>query len=161
MMLFDLVLLLVCIGSMAVLWHRISCKIPELVAIPDGVIVDRLHEDSARIRVFLLNVRRYAREGAHWTALLRYAERVLYRTHIVLLKADNAMMRVVKDIRIRLDGGASETNGVGASPVRGPVAENIPPSISVPPPPMISRASVFKHSRIQEVRRKRADKTPA
>lgn len=179
-MLFDLALLLVCIGSAAVLWYRVSQKIPELVAIPDEVIVDRLHEDSARIRVFLLTLRRSWRDGEHWLAILRYAERALYRTHILLMKADNWMMGVVKDIRLRLDGGQQELRreGMSVADVDTDIAADAPSVqsrggtavtgsirstsgnmsngavLSPPQPAVPPPASVLKQSRIQEVRRK-------
>ena len=50
-MLFDLILIFISAASSVALWYRMSQKIPELVAIPDEIIVDRLHEDSARIEV--------------------------------------------------------------------------------------------------------------
>lgn len=160
-MLFDFILLLVCIGSAGVLWYRISHKIPELVAIPDEVIVDRLHEDSARIRVFLLNIRRYLRDGAYWTMLLWYAERVLYRIHILLLKADNAMMALVKRMRARQGRDVLETNGNVQAAAYEASEQNTRPSLPAVSAPAMPSASAFKHSRIQEVRRKRTSKTPA
>lgn len=144
-MLFDLALILAGIGSATVLWHRISRKIPELVAIPDEVIIDRLHEDSARIRVFLLNVRRYWRERKHHQFFLRYAEKALFRAHILMLRTDNSMIAILKKLRMLL----GETNGV--SPVAPPAETPPPPQSGHPfatPPP--------RHSRIQEVRSRRA-----
>lgn len=72
---FDVLLVIVFIGSAGVLWYRLSQKIPELVAVPDEVIVQRLHEDSARVRVFLLNIKHWWREEQYrepwWRFFLR------------------------------------------------------------------------------------------
>lgn len=161
-MVFDLALVLVGITSGVLLWHRISQKIPELVAIPDEVIVHRLHEDSARIRVILLGFRRAWREREHHQVLLRYSERALYRAHIFILRADNGMVVLLKKIRAVLDT-MSETNGAKLAAER----EAETPKIEVPRQgtlpaitPIITPTIIRQKShRVQEVRRKRTVKS--
>ncbi|MEK7541755.1 MAG: hypothetical protein AAB533_02820 [Patescibacteria group bacterium] len=144
-MLFDLTLIAAGVSSSAVLWYRVSQKIPELVAISDDIIIDRLHEDSARVRVFILNARRYWRQREHHQFLLRHTDRALHRLHIMMMRADNGVVAFHKKVRVLL----GETNGVngaiGTSEV-GPLSQPDPPSAMTPSP---------SHPRVSEVRRKR------
>ena len=161
-MLFNLVLILTGITSGIALWYLISQKIPELVAIPDEVIVHRLHEDSAQIRVFLLGFRRAWREREHHQIFLRYSEKALYRAHILMLRADNGMVALLKKVRAVLDA-IPEANGRGAEAKK----ELEMPRTEVPrqetlhgmaaPTTAPSGISRPKSSRMQEVRRKRTE----
>lgn len=149
-MLFDLTLILVGIGSTGVLWYRVSQKIPELVAIPDDVIIDRLHEDSARIRVFLLNARRYLREREYRPLFLQYAEKALHRLHILMLRLDNGTVLLLKKVRALL----GETNGNGSTSASAHVAQE-PQGKIFPAPPIVPAIKISTHPRIHEVRRRR------
>lgn len=179
-MVFDLLLIAVSCASIGILWYRISQKIPELVAIPDEIIIERLHEDSARIRVFLLSFRRRWSERAHHQLFLRYAEKALYKTHILVLRFDNGMMALLKKIRTAGDGlPLTGQVGQGIPEPRSEEKQHTPaiapfvssaPVIEIPkyqPPTMIAEENLppvlrSRTSRIQEVRRKRAaDKTSA
>lgn len=147
-MVFTIILAAIFIGSVGTLWYRISHKIPELVAIPDEVIVERLHEDSARIRVFLLSWRRYWQEQEHWQLFWRVLERALHRLHILLLRTDNGTVNLLK--KVRTAGGFPNGNGNGSI------------YSQTPPQEMDIRAAgdSFGPPRIQEVRRKRKDSVP-
>ena len=149
-MMFTIVLAGVFIGSAATLWYRISQKIPELVAIPDEVIVERLYEDSARIRVFLLSWRRYWQEREHWQFFWRISEKVLHRLHIWMLRADNGMMNLLK--KVRMAGGLPNGNWNG----NGSAGEI---HRSEPEAPLV-QDELFKSPRIQEVRRKKKEAMP-
>ena len=156
-MLFDATLILISAASGITLWYRISQKIPQLVAIPDEIIIDRLHEDSARVRVFLLSFRRYWREREHHQMLLRYAEKALYKLHIFMLKADNRLVLLVKKVRAVLDG-IPDINA--AEPLAEAVeAVHMPQETAVvmpqPQPTPVSPAARIRVPRIQEVRRRR------
>ena len=162
-MMFTIVLAGVFIGSAATLWYRISQKIPELVAIPDEVIVERLYEDSARIRVFLLSWRRYWQEREHWQLFWRISEKVLHRLHIWMLRADNGMMNLLK--KVRMAGGLPNGNWNGgqsqpADPERvKPVARSFKSARPVRGEHSLGHGIVSEGAshgaRIQEVRRKR------
>ena len=160
-MLFDVTLILVSAASGITLWYRISQKIPQLVAIPDEIIIDRLHEDSARIRVFLLSFRRYWREREHHQMLLRYAEKALYKLHIFMLKADNRLVLLVKKVRAVLDGipdiNAAEPLAEAVEAVHMP-QETAVVMLPPPSPTPVSPAPRIRNPRMQEVRRRRIAK---
>jgi hypothetical protein len=138
---FDALLVIAFVGSAGVLWYRISQKIPELVAIPDEVIVERLHEDSARIRVFLLNLKRWWREEQYREPLWKFCEKIIYRLHILMLRADNGIVGLLKKVRVL--GGLPNGNGnVHAEPL-APEADRSATEAPLPP------------ARIQEVRRRK------
>lgn len=111
-MFFNLFLIILFAGSVGVLWHRISERIPELVAIPDEVIAARLHEDSARVRIFLLHARTFWREPRYRESFWNFCEKICYRAHIVLLRTDNGLMAAAKKIRAFGDRANAETTGV-------------------------------------------------
>lgn len=150
-MMFDIILAILFVGSTGVIWYRISERIPELVAIPDEVIVERLHEDSARIRVFLLNLKLWWREKQYREPLWRFCEKIVYRLHILLLRADNGMVLLLKKVRTfgGIPNGNGNWNGSG-SEAHEVVSEEQPTatvaSAMMPPP---------RSARIQEVRRRK------
>ncbi|OGZ96129.1 MAG: hypothetical protein A3J10_02105 [Candidatus Sungbacteria bacterium RIFCSPLOWO2_02_FULL_54_10] len=163
-MLFDLILIFISAASSVALWYRMSQKIPELVAIPDEIIVDRLHEDSARIRVFLLSWRRYWREREHHQLFLRYTEKTLYKIHILTLRADNGMVALLKKVRTLLDG---IPEAASTEPVEMVAMETSTPPPTTPPPPIMVAPSIVvpppmrpKNQRMQEVRRRRTRHVP-
>lgn len=114
-MLFNLFLVIIFAGSVGVLWHRISEKIPELVAIPDEVIVARLHEDSARVRIFLLHAKTFWREPRYRLIFWRFCEKICYRIHIIFLKMDNGLMALAKKVRSHGDIAGAEESELPAS----------------------------------------------
>ena len=86
-------------GSFFLLWYRISQKIPEIVAIHDEVITQRLHEDSARFRIFLLHVKTFYKEEYYQTIFWNCLGKVFYRVHIIVLRCDNYLIGLLKKIR--------------------------------------------------------------
>ena len=173
-MFFNLFLIILFAGSVGVLWHRISEKIPELVAIPDEVIVARLHEDSARVRIFLIHARTFWREPRYRESFWHFCEKICYRAHIVLLRMDNGLMAVAKKVRAYGDRANAETlDSAAASHREEKTTETAYASdISVSmPSPRISLASSFAtaprivpadshaphaaSARMQEVRKRR------
>lgn len=151
-MFFNLFLVILFAGSLGVLWHRISEKIPELVAIPDEVIVARLHEDSARVRIFLLHARTFWREPRYRESFWHFCEKICYRTHIVLLRTDNGLMAVAKKVRAYGDRANAEIlHGAPVShqeekPLETVYAPDI--SVSVPSPRISFAASLATAPRI-------------
>lgn len=147
---FDALLVVAFVGSIGVLWYRVSQKIPELVAIPDEVIVQRLHEDSARVRVFLLNLKRWWREEQYREPMWRFCEKIVYRLHILLLRVDNGMVALLKKVRSigGLPNGNGNGNGNGAETHKA-VPEEQPTAATS------TMMSFPRSTRIQEVRRKK------
>lgn len=112
---FDLFLLLLFVGGAGALWYVISLKIPELVAISDAVIVERLHEDSARIRIFLLQFKTFYREKQYRAWFLKFCEKIFFRIHIFLLRTDNALVALTKKIRATGDSANKGMRAAGSA----------------------------------------------
>lgn len=104
-MIINLVLILLFVMSTALLWYRLSIKIPELIAIPDRVILERLHEDSAKLRLFLLHIKIYYRERQYQKTLAGSSAKFLYRIHVALLRADNSIVRLLKKMKAQSGNG--------------------------------------------------------
>lgn len=98
-MLLNIFLAIFAIIGAGILWYRISHKIPELVAMPDEVIIARLNEDSAQVRIFLLHIGTFWREPRYQEAFWRFCEKTLYRAHIVLMRTDNALAMLLRRVR--------------------------------------------------------------
>ena len=105
-------LLAVFLISVFMLWYRISEKIPELIAVPDQVIVERLHEDSAKIRIFMLDAKKWYKEKHYEQTFWNFCGKTLYKFHILLLRTDNGTVAFLK--KVRAHGGINEIgNGNG------------------------------------------------
>ena len=98
-------------GSCFTLWYGISRKIPEVVAIHDDVITQRLHEDSARLRIFLLHFKTFYKEAYYHTIFWNFFGKIFYKLHIFILKIDNALVSFLKKIR-RHGGSAPILSGL-------------------------------------------------
>lgn len=110
-MLIDTSLALVFLGGLFLLWYRLSLKIPELVAIPDQVITERFHEDSARLRLFVLHIKTYYREEKHKLIFWKFIGKTLYKFHLLLLRVDNgtvSVLRKVKEHGVAINGRNEE-----------------------------------------------------
>ncbi len=181
-MLFDLFLTGVFLGSVVALWYFISLKIPELVAVSDAVIVERLHEDSARVRIFLLHFKTFYREGRHRAWLWKLCEKICYRAHIFLLRADNGIVDILQKIRAAglpsdRSGDARQTgetvqsgNDDAQTSMQESSRENEywaalrlrdkAESVRATSPISHVRAPRSKTARVQEVRRRKKEKMP-
>lgn len=100
-MLIDILLGIIFAGSSFALWCRISEKIPHVVAIHDEVITQRLHENSARFRIFLLHVKTFYKEEYYHNLFWNFLGKIVYKLHIMVLRIDNAFLRFLKKIRAR------------------------------------------------------------
>lgn len=177
-MFFDILLVTLCIGSAVTIWYHLSLKIPELVAVPDEVIVERLHEDSAKISIFLLQFKTFLREGHYRIWLWKFCEKIFYRLHILFLRVDNSTVALLQ--KIRTVGGMSSnginSSGIGAgngvsngnSQEAGANAEywlkiregQERKAVQIQTVSSTTRTARPKTSRIQEVRTKKNEKTP-
>lgn len=108
-MIIDFLLAIIFAASTATLWYRISGKLPELIAIPDQVITERFHEDSARLRLFVLNFKTWYKEQHYREAFWRVLVKALYKLHIFLLRLDNGIVALLKGLRE--SGKVSSVNG--------------------------------------------------
>lgn len=108
-MIITIFLALIFMSSAFALWYRVSGRLPELIAIPDQVITERLHEDSARIRLFALNFKTWYREQHYQELFWRVYAKVLYKLHIFLLRFDNTVVALLKGVR----GAGKISNGNG------------------------------------------------
>lgn len=139
-MIVEITLLLIFLAGAGGLWYKITQKIPELVAIPDQVITERMHEDSAKIRLFLLHLKTFYREAKYKDVFLKVVGRALYKLHIVVLRIDNFVVRILQKIKT---SGAFNGNGN----TNGDYWKQLQESVSSP--------VESKSLRIQEVRKKR------
>lgn len=159
-MIFNLILGVLFAGSAGYVWYLISARIPELIAIPDEVIVERLHEDSARVRIFLLHAKTFWREPRYHHAFWRFCEKIIQRAHIALMRADNGVVTLLKKVRSSAD--TANRNGIGEHllTVEETVVEEkkevmpmiVVASLDAAAPPTAPRAAL---SRMQEVRPKK------
>lgn len=116
MIIIDIAFALIFFVGVFGLWYRISQKIPELVAIPDQVIVERLHEDSAKVRLFILHIKTFYKEAKYKEVFWKIFGKMLYKLHIAILRIDNSIVRVLKRIKtagIFNDNGNGKGNGNG------------------------------------------------
>lgn len=109
-MILDISLGIVFFVSVFTLWYLLSIKIPELVAIPDQVIAERLSEDSAKFRLFILHFKSFFLEKRYKRLLLNFLEKLLYRFHIFILRLDNITVSFLKMVRENGNGNGN-TNG--------------------------------------------------
>lgn len=108
-MIIDITLAIIFIASVVMVRHRIYLKIPELAAVPDTVITERLERDSARIRLFLLRLKAIYNEKRITETFYRILVKTLYRFHIVVLRFDNGLVSYLK--RLHAKGAFSNGNG--------------------------------------------------
>ena len=98
-MIIDIALLLVLVAGVAALIFFVSRKIPQLVAISDEVIRERLAEDSARFRFIAVNLRELYRQRGYLLLFLQYFGKILHRVHILFLKIDNMVVLMLRRVR--------------------------------------------------------------
>ena len=98
-MFIDITLFLLLMVSASALIFFVSRKIPELVAIPDEVIRERLGEDSARFRFITVNLREFYRQKGYLLILLQFLGKILHKIHIFFLRIDNRLVSILRRIR--------------------------------------------------------------
>lgn len=139
-MIINLILLTVFIISFFVVWYRISQGIPKLAMVSDETITTYFREESSKLHFFIVEIKSFYRDKKYKEWLRGLGAKILYRLHILLLKSDNKITSVLKNLRA-IDTKTSELKSE---------------DISAPP---ITTRLVERHPRIQEVRiRKRKNK---
>mgnify|MGYP001600789286 CR=1 FL=1 len=114
-MLFDLFAGIIFVACAYLLWVRVIEKVPELMAIPDSVIAQRLKEDSMWIHRAFLHLAQFrelyrARHYQHkfWRAL----SKAIWRIHILLLRLDNAILNLLKRMMINTHNGENSAHSI-------------------------------------------------
>lgn len=110
MLLIDITFVVIFLAGVLGLWYRVTQKIPELVAIPDQVIIEHLHEDSAKVRLFILHIKTFYQEAKYKEVFWKIVGKMLYKFHIVILRIDNSIVRALKKIKT---AGILNGNGNG------------------------------------------------
>lgn len=98
----DIILGLVFAIGIYIFWRRISEKIPDLKLIPDQNISVLLEENTAKIQRFFLHLfhfRSFYRERHYHNKFWSVVTKLLFKFHIVLLRTDNGIMRLMKRMR--------------------------------------------------------------
>lgn len=108
-MIINALFALIFLASIATLWYRVSIRIPELVAIPDMVITERLLQDSAKMRLFILRLKSLYHERRITESFYRFLAKIVYRLHIMILRFDNSLVSYLKKIHSK----GAFTNGNG------------------------------------------------
>ena len=158
-MIFDLTFFLIFCASVVALWYWLSQKVPELVAISDALIQQQLQEESAKLHLVILNFRTFWKERHFRDILLQFAAKLLYKTHIGLLRIDNRLVSLLQKMRVR---GAFENKidywkqlqqdeTVLKQEVREPEIKVIESIL----PPSMELLTENKSVQIQEIRKKR------
>lgn len=132
-MIIFLLLLGISCACFFVLSRKISLKIPELIAIPDQVITVRLEEDSARLRLLILNIRAFYGDGRIKLFFWEFTEKTFRRLHITLLRVDNLVVGLIERVKSRT--GARSEKGSGEIPetnTAGRASEKYDSSVSRP-----------------------------
>lgn len=111
-MILDLLLLFVCAASGVLVWRNIRAYVPRLTALSEEKIAERLHEDSARFLLILMHFRTFWRGRHYRNFFLHLLGKGLLKSHILILRLDNALVRFLQKIR---ETGAftSGANGMG------------------------------------------------
>ena len=98
----DILLGFVFVLGIYILWCRISEKIPDLKLIPDQDMSVLLEENTAKIQRFFLHLfhfRSFYRERHYHAKFWSVVTKLLFKFHIILLRADNGIMRLMKRMR--------------------------------------------------------------
>jgi len=83
-------------------WRRISEKIPDLELIPDQSISVLLEENTAKIQKLFLHLfhfRSFYRERHYHEKTRLVVSKLLFKTHIAMLRFDNRIIRLMKRMR--------------------------------------------------------------
>lgn len=146
-MFITLFLFIIFAFSIGMLWYRISRMLPQLASIPDEVITERLHEESAKLRLVLIHLKSFLKEKRHWDFFWNFVAKTLYKTHILLLRIDNAAVVYMR--KIREEGRVVNINADYWKQLGQHVSDEAQ-EIMDPDPSILS-----KNERVEEIRPKR------
>lgn len=98
----DILLALAFVISISMLTRRVSEKIPDLALIPDQDISVLLEENTAKIQRLFLHIfhfRSFYHERHYHEKFWSFTTKCLLKAHIILLRIDNSIMRLMKRVR--------------------------------------------------------------
>lgn len=98
-MVINLILLAIFLGSIFAVWYKISQRIPKLAMVSEEAIASYLKEESTKLHFWVVEIRSFYKEGRYKEWLRNVWAKFLYRLHIVLLKLDNKVTTVLKNLR--------------------------------------------------------------
>lgn len=128
-MIVNIVLGVLFLGSTGMLLFLFRGKMPQLAAIPEYIIAERLHARSAKFRLFIFHFKSFFRERRYWEVILRITGKTLYRIHIVVMRVDNGLVTLLKKLRAN---GFAHGNGIssvaGSHEYLNNLRERLPPS---------------------------------
>lgn len=113
-MIVNIVLGTLFLGSTGIFLFLFLSKMPQLAAIPEYIIAERLHARSAKFRLFIFHFKSFFRERRYWEVILRITGKTLYRVHIVVLRMDNSLMAFLKKLRANGFANGNGTEAVGS-----------------------------------------------
>ena len=145
-MIINLILLAIFLSSFFIVWCRVSQGIPRLATVSEEAIAAYLKEESSKLHFFVVEIKSFYRDKKYKEWLRVVWAKLLYRFHILLLKVDNKIITVLKDLR-----------AVDTKTIESKVEDIVGKKISAP---LVATRSMEKHPRIQEVRiRRRKNKS--
>ena len=113
-MIINIILGFIFLGGFITLIGQIKRKIPELVAVPDTVIAERLQHNSTKAYLFIVHLfqfRFFYREGHYQARLWRGLVKLLYKIHILVMKFDNFLLMLMKRAKPTIGEDSNNTNG--------------------------------------------------
>ncbi|GEM_PF-2100074 len=152
----DILLACVLGVSTYLFWRRVSEKIPDLELIPDQNISILLEENTAKIqRLFLhlFHFRSFYRERHYHEKTRLVVSKLLFKTHIAVLRFDNRIIRLMK--RMRPVEAEITQEEVAGREYTAPVQKE---EAIAPAPAMVLQATTVimpQATRMQEVRPRR------
>ena len=98
----DIILAVIFAVSIYVLLRRMAKKVPDLALIPDQDLSVLLEENTAKLQRFFLHMfhfRSFYRERHYHERFWSIMTKFLFKVHILFLRADNGIMRLMKRMR--------------------------------------------------------------
>ncbi|MDP3710621.1 MAG: hypothetical protein Q8R29_02740 [bacterium] len=98
-MIINLILLAIFLSSFFIVWCRVSQGIPRLATVSEEAIAAYLKEESSKLHFFVVEIKSFYRDKKYKEWLRVVWAKLLYRFHILLLKVDNKITTILKDLR--------------------------------------------------------------
>ena len=98
-MIINLIVLVVFVSSLFAVWHKISQRIPKLAMVSDEALTTYLREESGKLHFFIVEIKSFYKDKKYKEWLRDVSAKLLYRFHILLLRLDNKITTVLKNLR--------------------------------------------------------------
>lgn len=110
-MILDIVFGLTFVGGAAAFYYKVALKFTELEAVPDSMIAERLHRENSRVRLVILHARTLYERRYHAMFFWNVLGKLIHRLHILMLRVDNHVTKLLKSIRSRYESAGGK-NGI-------------------------------------------------